>query len=359
MSLFQYFILKFVQAKYPSMAFENFPTTEQPASSSPTPQKKYIREILTGVLLVALLGTWGYIIWDKNKNNEATKETNSQLAIVSAERDNLQKMVDEATMRYDMIKSSSGDFLEKGDSNIIKKNTEIEQKKVIINNLLAKVNATKEDLNEAKRLIASLNDDIMHYKSQIEALQGEKLVLKKENTNLTNEKIAITLQKDKWKKGYDSTRSALKEKENLIDIASTLQASNFNIIGINETKGGKEKETNTAKRVDKLRISFQIDENRVAKSGVKEIYISITAPNGAAIMVSELGSGKFIARDGREQFYTNKVNINYIQGQVQTISFDWKPEVSFNTGDYKIEVFHNGFKIGEGYRKLKKGGLFG
>ena len=27
--------------------------------------------------------------------------------------------------------------------------------------------------------------------------------------------------------------------------------------------------------------------------------------------------------------------------------------------NYKIEIYHNGFKIGEGVRSLKKGGLFG
>jgi len=32
---------------------------------------------------------------------------------------------------------------------------------------------------------------------------------------------------------------------------------------------------------------------------------------------------------------------------------------NFETGDYKIEVYNNGFKIGEGVRSFKKGGLFG
>ncbi len=30
-----------------------------------------------------------------------------------------------------------------------------------------------------------------------------------------------------------------------------------------------------------------------------------------------------------------------------------------NQYSYKIEIYHNGFKIGEGVRSLKKGGLFG
>lgn len=334
------------------MTFENFPSAQPPQLPKSNPYTKNIREILTGTLLAALLVTWGYIIWDKNKTRQILKETNSQLNIIAAEKDDLKKMLDDATQRYDMIKTSSAEMPHGTDSAIIKKNNEIEEKKNIINRLLANANASREQLMEAKRLILSLNDDIQVYKTQIETLHGEKLILAKE-------KIAIILEKEKIQKDYDAAKELIRNNEKTIDIGSTLHASNFNIIGINETKNGKEKETTTAKRVDKLRISFQIDENMISKSGRKEIYVSITAPNGLAVAVDELGSGTFKTREGEDKFYTNKVEINYMQGQIQTVSFDWKQNENFNTGEYKIEVFHNGFKIGEGYRRLKKGGLFG
>ncbi len=54
--------------------------------------------------------------------------------------------------------------------------------------------------------------------------------------------------------------TSIKHKEWLIDIGSTLHASNFTIVGVKEKSSGKEKETSTAKRVDKLRISFDLDE---------------------------------------------------------------------------------------------------
>ncbi len=342
------------------MAFENFPTIEQPNTETAPAKKSYVREILTGILLVALLGTWAYVIWDKNKTQETIKETNAQLAVTANERNDLIKRVEELTLRYDMIKSSIAELPQRTtDSNIIRKNREIEEKKAMINQLLSKVNATKEELEKARQLINSLNEDIVKYKVQIETLQGEKIELLKENQALTDEKIAITLQKEKFKKGYDSANSVIKEKEKIIDVGSTLHASNFNIVGINETKSGKEKETSTAKRVDKLRISFEIDENRIAKSGRKDLMITITGPDGLPVIDNQLGSGKFITRDGQEKLFTTKIQINYTQSQIQTVSFDWRQETSFSTGEYKIEVYHNGYKIGEGYRKLKKGGIFG
>ena len=111
------------------MAFENSPSTQYPKFPERKASPKKMREILTGVLLIALLCTWGYIIWDKNKTNELMKETNSKLNFVSAEKDDLKKMLEDATSRYDMIKSSSAEMPHGTDSNIIRKNNDIEEKK--------------------------------------------------------------------------------------------------------------------------------------------------------------------------------------------------------------------------------------
>ena len=159
-------------------------------------------------------------------------------------------------------------------------------------------------------------------------------------------------------KEFDSTTSVVKEKDNVIDIGSTLHASNFNIIGVNERSNGKEKVTTTANKVDKLRISFDLDENMIAQSGQKELYIVITGPDGTAIALNEQGSGKFNTREGEEKVYTQKLDVNYTQNKRQTVSFDWKQDATFETGSYKIEVYNNGFKVGEGTKPLKKGGLF-
>ena len=268
------------------------------------------------------------------------------ISSTSNQRDELQKDLEDATMRYDMLKTSNS----KKDSAISAKDRDIQEKKVRIQTLLSKANATVAELQEAKGLIASLNGDIEGYKTQIETLQGQKI-------QLAQEKVIITRQRDKIQKDLDSTTIVVKEKENVIDIGSTLHASNFNIIGVNE-KGGKEKITTTAKRVDKLRISFDLDENMITQSGPKELYVIITGPDGKSIAMDEQGSGKFHTREGEEKVYTQKMEINYVQNQRQTISFDWKQNSNFETGNYKIEVYNNGFKVGEGSRPLKKGGLF-
>ena len=74
--------------------------------------------------------------------------------------------------------------------------------------------------------------------------------------------------------------------------------------------------------------------------------------------VSELGSGKFVTREGIEKPFTKKVDVNYTQGEKREVKFDWLPTNNIQTGNFKIEIYNNGFKIGEGVREFKKGGLF-
>jgi hypothetical protein len=299
---------------------------------------------LTGALVVALLGTWGYIIYDKNKTKETLDQKETLIATTTTEKDQLQKELEDAALRYDMLKSSNT----KMDSTITAKDRDIEEKRARIQTLLNKANATAAELSEARRLINSLNGDIEGYKNQVEILQGEKI-------QLVQQKSAITKERDLARKDYDSATVVIKEKDDILQVGSTLYASNFNILGINEKSSGKEKLTSTAKKVDKLRISFDLNENMIAQSGNKEIFIAITAPDGTPVAVESMGSGTFSTRDGQQKFYTQKLDVDYTQNKKQTVSFDWKSNTDFSTGNYKIEVFNNGFKVGEATRPLKKG----
>jgi hypothetical protein len=330
------------------MAFENFPPQENSPSPGYGQQKKDWRTLLSIPLIIALLCTWGYIIWDKSKTKEEIQQKDAQYASVITEKDTLQNLLEEATMRYDNLKTTNA----RKDSTITAKDRDIANKKAQIQGLISNKNATAAELAQARALIASLNADIEDYKTQIEVLKGQNLVL-------TQEKEAVTQQRNQVAQQFDSAKVVIEEKDNLIDIGSTLQAGNFNILGIEQKKNGKEKETTKAKRVDMVRISFDLAENRIVTSGTKDLFILVTGPDGKPVTSESLGSGSFATRNEGEKPYTQKVSINYIQGQKQRISFDWKQNDPYVEGDYRIEVYNNGFKIGEGIRHFKKGGLFG
>ena len=142
-----------------------------------------------------------------------------------------------------------------------------------------------------------------------------------------------------------------------VDVASTFSASNIAIRPVNEKRNGKEKETTTAKRVDKLVVSFDV-ENRVARSGPADLYVIVTGPNGQVVSDPSMGSGTLTTRTDGDRQFTYKSTLNYDQGTRKSVQIPLRQN-DFQTGNYKIEIYQNGFKIAEGVRSLKKGGLFG
>ncbi|MEO5649518.1 MAG: hypothetical protein ABIR03_06285 [Ginsengibacter sp.] len=329
------------------MSYENFPESNSPVEKTVV-KNNNSRNILTAILVIALLGTWGYIIFDKSKTRQEKDNLTTQIITSDSAKNELQRELDDAAMRLDALKTSNV----KADSLLQTKDKDIQALKSRVQTILNDKNATAAQLSEARRLIAQLKGNIDTYTAEIESL-------KLANTQLTEEKRVVTEQRNVVQKNYDSANQVIKQKENVIDVGSTLHASNFSIIGIKERNSGKEKVTTTAKRVDKLRISFDIDENRITQSGPKDIYIAITAPDGNPVTVDALGSGTFVTRDGMERPFTKKIQINYVQGQKEPVKIEWSQNSDFQTGNYKIEIYNNGFKIGEGVRNFKKGGLFG
>ncbi|MFX6006895.1 hypothetical protein ABTF07_20180, partial [Acinetobacter baumannii] len=84
-----------------------------------------------------------------------------------------------------------------------------------------------------------------------------------------------------------------------------------------------------------------------------DFYVVVTGPDGN--IISE--GGNFNTREEGSKAYTSKVSVNYEQNKIIPVSFDWKQTERFKEGDYKIEIYNNGFKIGQGTKTLKKGGL--
>ncbi len=329
------------------MSYENFPESENPRETEIVKKNNSGRNILTAILVIALLATWGYIIYDKNKNRQEKQDLTTQIVNSDSSKNELQRELDDAALRLDALKTSNV----KADSLLKTKDKDIDALRARVQSIINNRNATKAELAEAQRLIAQLKGNLEMYTAQIDSLQNA-------NTQLTETNRVVTQQRDVVKQSYDSANKVIQHKDTLIDIGSTLTASNFSIEGIKEKNSGKEKVTSTAKRVDKLRISFILDANRITPSGPKDIYVSITAPDGKSVEVDALGSGTFTTRDGVQKPFTKKIQVNYVQGQKQPVKVEWSQNSQYQTGDYKISIYNNGFEIGEGTVSLKKGGLF-
>jgi hypothetical protein len=322
------------ETNYPSAT----PQNEQPKSGN--------KNILIGILAAGLLGTWGYLLYDKNKTGEKIQQTEQQSMSYMSARDSLKQMYDDVTIRLDSLTGSNNNL----QGQLTERQTDISKLKNQINSILKNKNASDADLAKAKTLISELNGKIDGLEAEVTRLSGENQQLTASNTQLTTEKQTL-------EQNLATTTSEKQELQSTVDVGSTFSASNIQITPIKEKKNGKEKVTTSYKRVDKLVISFDV-ENRIAKSGSTDLYVIVTAPDGKVVSDASLGSGSLTTRTEGDKSFTQKVPLEYEQGTRKNVQIPLRQN-DFEKGDYKIEVYHNGFKIGEGTRTLKKGGLFG
>jgi predicted nucleic acid-binding Zn-ribbon protein len=327
------------------MANTNYPSAT-PQNQPPVQKSRAGKNLLIGLLAAGLLGTWGYLLWDKNKSAENLQVAQTQSDRFSSQRDSLDAMLKDAEIRLDSITGSNNNL--QGEKSDLQK--QIESNKAEIRRILRDKNATAADLKRAQQMIANLNTQIGTLEAEVARLTGENQELTANNTQLSAEKTVL-------EQNLQTTTTEKNDLTQTVDVGSTFSASNIQITPVNEKRSGKEKTTTSYKKVDKLVVSFDV-ENRIAKSGPADMYIMVTAPNGQVISDAAQGGGSLTTRTDGDKAFTAKVPIDYSQGTRKPVQFPIRQE-DFQRGDYKIEIYHNGFKIGEGVRTLKKGGLFG
>lgn len=294
------------------------------------------RGVLYGILIAALLSTWGYLIWDKSKSNQEKEQLQTQVVTIDSSKSAVEEQFQATLAQLDFLKTQN-------DSLMRTKSKEVSDLKARIQSILSKSNATAGELAEAKRLISQLQSQTDVYKEEIERLKGEKIVL--------------VTQRDSIKRDFDTVTAKNQELAQTVDLGSVLQASNIKITPIHVRGSGKEVETSKARRADMMRISFDVD-NRISTAGQKDLYVCITAPDGTPLAVEALGSGRFTLADGTEKLYTVQKTIDYSTGEKQNVAIDWKQNSDFKPGDYKVEIYEKGYLIGQGTVAMKKGGLF-
>jgi peptidoglycan hydrolase CwlO-like protein len=325
------------------MSTTNFPTPSQENQTQLPVKNNNYKNAVIGVLAAGVLGLGGYMVYDKNKASETIQLQQTQIAKVTDEKSEIQVSFDASLARLDSMTTANTGL----SSQLAEKNTEIAKVKTEIRTILNKKNATAAELSRAKMLIASLND-------KISVLEQDVAKLTQDNQTLTGEKNVLIQEKEKLTKDLSATTEVKQNLEKKVDVASTLNASNISITPIDIRKSGKEKVSTTAKRVDKLLVSFDVT-NRIAQPGSTDVYVVVIAPDGSPI---NTGTETFTTREDGTKNYTAKLPVEIETAKRKNVEFAFAPGSKFQQGSYKIMIYQNGFLIGEGVRELKKGGLF-
>jgi hypothetical protein len=289
------------------------------------------------IVIALLLGLCIYLFVSRNKVEQQRETYEQQYTSADSSRNVIQGEYDAALARLDELVSKNAQM----DSLLTDRNSEVSKLKKQIDAIVKNKNATAADLKKAQRLIAEMNSKVKTYEERI-------VELERENKDLTYQNVVVAKERD----------SAVTENIGLqqkVRLGAVLHASNIRMTPIDLKQGGKKQsQTGRASRVDIMRIKFDIDENRVAESGKKEVYLRISGPDGNLLSNAAYGSGVTTTADGKELNYTMMKQIDIEQGQpVKDVIVDWNQDSNYKKGNYNIELYHDGHKIGGGNVNLR------
>ena len=304
--------------------------------------------IYLGIIIILIAGGI-YLMLTKNMSDEENIELANQVEQVNTDKNTLEQEYNAALAKLDDLKTKGQQM----ETILAQKNAEVENLKNQIKNILGKKNASDMELMQANKLIATLNDKLNNYASQNQQIQAS-------NDKLTAENQQYAAQKSQFDGQVENLNTEKKELEEKIEKGSVLVASGFKIQAYNKKKKflvmGKQvnKETGKAKKADVLNITFDIDANRVSESGNKTIYVCLTQPDGNLAFINGDKNQQLKLMDGSEKKYSGVKNIAYQKGErQQALSIDWESQTDFLKGNYIIELYEMGYKIGQATLNLK------
>ena len=195
-----------------------------------------------------------------------------------------------------------------------------------------KIRSYESILNQKDQEIVRLKEELGVVTSKNEALNEKVSGLESEKQQLADSVTNYTVQN--------------KELSEKVNIASALRAENITIRAVSSKGKERDGEKFKAKRIDKLKVSFRLGDNAVARKNEKDIYLRILNPDGAVLSDMATGSGAFTV-GGKEMIYSSKQTVEFTNTQ-QTVDIIYgRGGIPMKDGKYVVEVLCEGVQIGK------------
>lgn len=285
------------------------------------------------VITILLLGFCGFLVWQNLELQKQIETGQIEYVEVSNDRDQVKSELEDMLAQYEDMKTSNEGL-----------NSELEEQKAQIEKLLKEAKGKNWSIYKLRKETETLRRIMKGYVVQIDSLNQANGILKAENTAVKGE-----LNTEKTK-----TQNLTEKNEDLTDlvtVASHLKTSGLKSYGVKVKNNNTGKETDRAKKIDKIRTSFTILQNKITVAGKKWVYVRILTPDGKVLSEKTDDSNKFDF-NGVRGLYSSKKQINY-QNQQTTLTIDWKKTEEFPVGEYNVEVYADGVDIGKTKFTLK------
>jgi hypothetical protein len=166
-------------------------------------------------------------------------------------------------------------------------------------------------------------------------------MMEAENQELLGENSQIRSTLTETTQRNDFLEDRNQELETKLELATILTISELEGIALRERRSGDEV-TDKAKRADKLRICFTVNQNLIAEPGNRDFYIRLTDPSN---QVMTFTPDETIDFEGETIQYSVKRTVNF-QNNAQEVCVIWDQEEKFSKGYYNVVVFTEGEEVG-------------
>ncbi|RME18975.1 MAG: hypothetical protein D6799_02215, partial [Bacteroidetes bacterium] len=268
------------------------------------------------------------------------QKTNEQVVItkeIIVERDNVKTALEELKKQYEDLRTDNEDL-----------QREIDEKKAYIEELLKEAEKHKNDaavIAKLKKETETLRQIMKGYVRTIDSLNTL-------NQKLVEEKKIV--EKKLGEKELTINEMAKKQEElkSTIEKGSILSCSNIKVVAVQLKRGGKkESETSRAKKADKIKVSFTLGENKIAKPGPRDIYIRVMTPDGKEMAKEYSDLYKFTFNKTSSGYFAGTETIQYANAQMDVVVYCEGSE-PFVPGTYIIDIVCDGVVIGNTTLKL-------
>ncbi|MBW6497419.1 MAG: hypothetical protein K0B09_03440 [Bacteroidales bacterium] len=211
------------------------------------------------------------------------------------------------------------------------------QQQIEINRMRAQIRsvAGSQRIDEVRARIEQLEEELAEYQSQAKALLEEKNQLTSENERVKNTLAFTEEQVVELEVKNQGLTTQIQE-------ASVLNIMNIEVITTRSARRG-ERETERARRVERIQVCFTILENILANPGNRNFYLRITGPNGQLL---NGGLNQTFELLGNQVSYTATRAFEYNkQQQVACITYN-PPDDLLDKGIYRVAIYAEGREVG-------------
>lgn len=312
-------------------------------------QSNGIWKVLVAVLAITS-GILGYLLFDsKTAIKNQTEVINQKVEELASARVRLDSIGSQLDAKIAQIKVLGGNV-----ESLEAAKRQLESDKV----QLKKVNSFSKQKYDIKiadfvTLLAAKDAELGQLKKENVELVAKNKDLFSQNGTLTNENMGLKTSKQQLADSVDDAYRRNRELTAKVTRASALQAQFVQALALSDKNKERDGGVYRASKVDKIKVIFQLQPNPIAKQDVKTIFMRVLDPDGAVLYDSGVGSGNF-DMFGKESTYTAKTDVQFVNtGQGVEIVYGRGSAIQYREGHYKIELFSEGFKIGEGSFDIK------